>query len=185
MSTWKTRPDPDDRSYSVPLTRCPPDRSICGIITSREIAGRDLHYWQGRTRPCEHPTCDACDAGRKPRWYGYVSIYHPRSHAIAIFELTPACDPAIQAYLTEHGTIRGAKLTLRRSSTKLNGKILAELEPGSYDGTRLPEPVDVRAILHHIWEIAPPIHVHIGQETNAVAPNGQPPTNKNRGRGPL
>jgi hypothetical protein len=124
-----------------------------GIVLNEELIGTNLHYWRGRSRPCTGNDCDACKHGQKPRWKGYVFIYGERSKRTVIFEFTERAFGPFDAYFTEHGTLRGAKLKASRLSKKENGPIHVVFDDANYDRPNLPKPTDLRGVLERMWEI--------------------------------
>jgi hypothetical protein len=134
------------------LHRCRPGKTVAGIITSQRMLKCPVHYWKGRTTPCEEKDCEACTANRLARWYGWVGLWGPNNHEHVIAELTQACFEPLYTYALDHGTLRGAKLALARTSQKLNSRLAARIEASTYSLDVLPDEIDIRATLEHIWE---------------------------------
>lgn len=153
MDPFSRRPEKERGDLAIPLVRCKPGRGVSGVILSDDTIGAYTHYWRGRTQICTRPECDACNADRRPRWYGYLGVWNPESRARAIFEVTPSCMESIDYYFTKFGSLRGAEIKLCRASPKINARVIAELKAGNYAGDKLPEAIDVRGILTKMWEI--------------------------------
>jgi hypothetical protein len=160
MNPWTNRPDRGDHPTQLQLLRCRPSHPLLAIITADDVLGAYTHYWKGRTRICTHPTCDACDAHHAPRWYGYLAVVSTAMTAPTLVEITPSCIEAIESYLHEYRTLRGAQLTLKRANPKANSRLQATLEPSAYRDGKLPAAPDVRAQLERIWEIKVEIALH-------------------------
>ena len=152
MAYWTTTPLNGETREATPLLRVKPKQPIQGIITSRALTGCYVHYYRGRTTPCEEERCEACKDNRNARWYGWVGIWSPRTHQVAIAELTPACLDPLSKYLLTHGQLRGADLTLRRANEKINSRLSATIKESTIALEHLPPELDVISILEHIWE---------------------------------
>lgn len=153
MTTWTNRPDDRTHQLRYPLIRVLPGRQVSAIILDADLTGCYTHFWRGRTTPCHPPDCEACEAGRKPRWYGYLTIWNPQATTRAILELTPPCIPAIEAHLRNNHTLRNARITARRASKRPNARLIVELDTTAYAGPEAPQPVDIQAELCRMWEI--------------------------------
>ena len=153
MENWANQPNEPTTETRMPIMRVLPGRPKSGIILSVGLTGAYTHFWRGRTTICTAPECDACDANRLPRWYGYLAVWSPSTKTQALFELTPAAAPDIIAHQEAYGTLRTARLTLQRANAKANSRVQAAIEPTTYATKDLPEPPNVRAILQRIWEL--------------------------------
>lgn len=153
MTIWHDRPELNDRPQAFTLLRTPPKGEINGIVCSEEQIGVKLHFWKGRSVPCKGDLCEACKEGQNPRWKGYVYIWSPNSKTTAIFEFTERAFSAFDTYFTEHGTLRGAKMTARRLSKRPNGPVNITFAGGNYADSNLPQPHSLREVLLRMWEI--------------------------------
>jgi hypothetical protein len=153
MPHWQDRPATTDRPTMLEILRAKPAKSIGGIVLSHAIVGAYTHYWKGKTKICETPNCEPCNAAHKPRWYGYLAILSPTTHRQALLELTPACLDAIDRYLENHSTLRNATLYVQRAKPKINARIICEIRDRPEAAELLPQPADVKAHLARIWEI--------------------------------
>lgn len=156
MDAWPSEPNRADQTIRMDLLRVQPQKPISGIITCRTQTGAYTHYWRGRTIKCVHPTCDACDAGRVARWYGFLSVWGSKTGRVALFEFTPACIPTIREYNEKFGTLRGAAIKLERRNWKTNSTVLMTLSPSPYDDSKIPPEPNIIAHLEHMWEIRTP-----------------------------
>lgn len=155
METWTPRPNRKRDDLPLPLLRVRPGKPLTGIITNADIVGAYTHFWRGRTTPCTGPTCDACEAQHAARWYGYACIWNPTNNHQAIAELTPACVPAIDAYLAQFGTLRGAAIELARTNRKTNSRISCSIKPSPYTTDKIPAAFALQAQLERMWEMYP------------------------------
>lgn len=153
MDPWSDRPRREAQTRAYQLLRTPPKGELKGIVLSDQQVGCYTHFWRGRTTVCTHEVCDACTAGRAPRWYGYLAIWSPTSHTTGILEFTEAALASVDAYFTTHGTLRAAKLIARRISHRANGRVVLDISEGNYAAATLPECPDVKSVLCKIWEI--------------------------------
>lgn len=159
MHRWSDNPGDAHRRTHVPLIRVRPKQLFEATILSESLTGAFTHYWWGRTRICDKTNCEPCNAGRRPRWYGYVCCHRLENCTTMLVELTPTCFDVLAAWHVNRGTLRGAQLRLRRATPKLNAPLIAELTLGSIRPDLLPKSVDVYSILCALWEIdqqAPP-----------------------------
>lgn len=178
MDPWTNRPDRGEHPTQLQILRTPPGKAIGGIITTADALGAYTHYWRGRTTVCTHPLCEACDTHRTPRWYGYLAIISRATKTEALLEITPSCLPPIEAWLEEHGTLRGADISLQRANKKINSRLICSIRSSDYDGSKLPDAPNVKAQLERIWEIHTAVIAAPGRTRD---PNGQrtiavPPT---------
>lgn len=154
MTHWTTRPTTRSAIAPIPILRILPGKPVTAIVTSHDAEGAELHYWKGRSTPCNFPDCAACDAHHAPRWYGYLAIWNPTNNQRALVELTAACAAALDAWVDVHGTTRGAQLTLSRANKKPNSRLALTLTPSNYTNHKIPEPPNVRHQLEKMWERA-------------------------------
>lgn len=163
MNPWTSRPDDRDSAPHHQIIRAKPGKTTQGVVLSLDLIGAYTHYWKGRTTPCNPPACPACDAGHKPRWYGYLALWNPATAAVAILEITTAAVPAIETYLARHGSLRYAQIMATRANRKPNSRLIVSFQAAPYSGPHGPEPPDLPAHLSHMWEA-----------TSKPAPNRQP-----------
>lgn len=150
---WSDRPRERDQMRSFTILRTPKGRDLRGIVLSDQHVGVYTHFWQGRTTVCRGDECEACRAGRAPRWYGYIYLWLRPLNQIAIFEFPQRAFDPFDAYFTQHGTQRGAMMTARRLNKKDNGPVQISFEAEPYTSSGMPTPVDLKAVLCRIWEV--------------------------------
>lgn len=152
MIDWNDQPDRNPSLPSYSILRTPPKGKMSGIIISDAVCGTRLHYWKGRSVPCNAADCDACENGQAPRWKGYLLLKSTQTDKIVIFEFTErGWDPLDEAR-RKWGTLRGLVLTATRTGGKTNSPLLLMLSDHREDPTGLPAEKDLKTILGRIWE---------------------------------
>lgn len=168
MAHWTNEPTFHDDTPSYQLLRCQPATTLRATILSDHVAGTQIHYWKGRTTPCNQTACDACKAGHRPRWKAYLYIISRKTQRIAIIEFTERCMQEVALYLQTHNTLRGANLTLSRTGNRPNSPLHLELSEPTCDPTKLPTPDGLTEVLDRMWELHTPTH---RQTTLSIAEN--------------
>lgn len=146
----------DPRGNSLPLMRCPVNKTITGIITCEDLVGTRTHYYRGRTIPCDDSACPACDEGLPWRWHAYVSVYSPTSHRTVLFEMTARCAETLVTYRRAYGTLRGCQLTAKRANLNPNSRVILQTTQADLQKVTLPSEPDLLAALSIIWNIERP-----------------------------
>jgi hypothetical protein len=162
MNNWTQTPSKGATHNAVQLVRIKPERPLSGIITSKRLIGKYVHYWRGRTTPCTDQECPACEDNRIARWYGWISLWGPKSKQHVILEVTASCTEEIEEYYHAHGQLRGAQIHIERPGYKVNGRLHVRLSESLCSPDVLPAALDVATILEHIWE------THHGQPQHAA-----------------
>lgn len=153
MSQWPSTPDREEPPSPIDLLRVQPGKPLTAIVTCQKQVGAYTHYWRGRTVKCTGRDDEPCRSGRVARWYGYLSVWSPKTNRYALFEITPACVSALTAYLNTYGTLRGAVAKLERRNYKANSTVILSLQPGPYADDKIPAAPDIQAHLERMWEI--------------------------------
>lgn len=134
------------------LIRTPKGGSVRGFITSPKMTCVDTHYHNGRTVPCTHPTCDACDAGRRMQEHVYVTVWNKENRHHFLFECTDfAALPFIKAQ-REKESIRGLYFVATRPDTKANARVAIRITALPDPDIALPAAVNVEQVLRAIWK---------------------------------
>jgi len=89
----------------------------------------------------------------KPRWYGYVALWNPKTDAVQIAEITDGAADELDRYFARHNSLRGAVLTLARQGARPNGRIISQVDPPQLSEERLPAEPDVMRCLEKIWGV--------------------------------
>ena len=66
MVNWMNNPPDDQNQLSFRIIRTPAKGKITGIVLSPEPLGVLLHFWHGRSVPCDPRRCEACKDGHRP-----------------------------------------------------------------------------------------------------------------------
>lgn len=144
-------PTDKDSRFAWTIVRAPADRGLPLIVLARSCFGIRTHYWANRTGPHYRSNCPACDAGREPRWTGYLPCVNPADGAHVLFEYTPPAAEQLQAIIRTQGFLRGTQIIAARTKKVKNARVTV-VSRGIYEHLdRLPPEPDVLPILFHIW----------------------------------
>ncbi len=146
----------DPRGNSLPLMRCPTNKPISGIVTSDDLIGTNTHYYRGRTIPCDTESCPACSEGFPWRWHSYVSLYSVSSHRTVLFEMTARAAEPLKVYRDAYGTLRGCRLTAKRSNSSPNSQVNIQTQRADLQEIALPAEPNLLEALSIIWNIELP-----------------------------
>jgi hypothetical protein len=153
MPNWTRSIPADLNAQSLPLIRTPAAKPLRAIITSHELIGCMTHFYGGHTVPCDTPDCKPCNEGIPTRWHGYVACYSFSSQLHFILELTAAGAMPLQAYFTEHHTLRGCSIEAYRWAKRPNGRVVIKTETAATPPSVLPQPPDIQKIMAMIWNL--------------------------------
>lgn len=148
---WSERPNYDLSHARHDIVRCGPGSLRPHIVLNDEIVGAELHWFQGRSTPHLKKDCPFCGPGKQTVWKGHICGLCEMTKKCVIVEFTAPCIDQLNEYKLRHGTLRGARLKLHRTGGKPNGKLFAQVEPSGLGTNELPEPFDLRAALHFMW----------------------------------
>lgn len=154
MPHWTTEPPAQAGGHAVRILRTPAAKPLVAIVTSQSIGGTATHFVKNRTIPCEKPNdCPWCDDGHSWRWHAYLSAVMAGTYEHFIFECTAAASDTFTTYYNIHNTVRGCKFQAHRPSGRANGRIVIACKRLDETQVRIPEELNVRRILCHIWNI--------------------------------
>lgn len=154
MPQWSNEAPAENADYAHRILRTPPDKPLCGIITTPDLVGCPTHFTNNRTIPCEAPKpCKPCDDGCSRRWHGYVGIMITPTLEHAIFEMTGAASDPLKNYAMIYNTLRACWIKALRPSKRSNGRVIMECRKIDETKTRIPEPFNVMRVLCHIWNV--------------------------------
>lgn len=148
---WAARPSEIDLPDPWQILRVAASGLPSALILSHDTCGAYCHYWGGRTRLCLKSACEPCSAGNVARWRGYVAALVGPSRMTKLLEFTPSCVPAINRYMAEWGTLRGAVVSLTRKGRAKNGQLECVFAEKPVSGANLPVDPDVVAHICRIW----------------------------------
>ncbi len=153
MVNWSHEPEAGPREGSYRIARTPTTQPFKAAILSEKHVGVHLHYWKGRSVPCNGGDCEACYNGQRPRWKGYVLVKSLITPKIVIFEFTERAHHAFADFLEKHGSLRGGVFQASRTNRRANGPLDVEFQEARFDEALLPKPGDLQAVLERMWEI--------------------------------
>lgn len=154
MPVWTSEPPTDDHGQSLRIIRTPSEKALDAIITSPTAVGCATHFVHNRTQPCEgQEHCKWCGDGHSWRWHGYVSCVIIGSLEHVLFEYTSAASDTFTNYHLLHNTLRACHFRAHRPSKRHNGRVVIAATLHDVRRQPIPEPVNVRKILCHVWGI--------------------------------
>lgn len=152
-ATFLNRPRKADLPNQWKIMRAKSNGLPACMVISPDITGAYVHYWGGRTRPCQGESCDYCAGGQVPRWRGYLAAANGKTRCLGLLEVTPSCIPPIEAFIEEYGDLRGSIITLSRKGNVRNGELLCVVKHQAGLASSCPPDVDVRVHLQRIWRV--------------------------------
>lgn len=161
MDHWQDSPTPKNSIPNYQIYRTPSNQRFRAICISEGHVGAKLHFYKGRTSPCNGAACEPCQQGHAARWKGYLLCKQPDNPKVVIFEFTERGYQATIDKFHKHGSLRGCVFLAQRLNRKPNGPLLLEWEDNRFDESQLPYPADLRAMLARMWEVrtaAPRLH---------------------------
>ena len=135
------------------LLRTPPDRPLRAVATAAQLQICWTHWWTGRTRPCEKPDCEACQAGAPARAHVYVSAVDISTHEHFIFECTAKAAGPFAEWLDNYPSLRGCHFVAYRPKRRRNAPVEIHCRPIDLNTIQLPPPPDVTKIMAIVWHI--------------------------------
>lgn len=154
MPIWTNQPPTDKDAHAHRIIRTPATKPLIAIITCTDLLGCATHFVSNRTVPCEgQGECSHCEAGHSWRWHGYVSAVNVNTHEHFIFEMTAQAADTFRNYAQAHATLRGCMFQATRPSGRPNGRVVIACKPTDEQRYRIPQPLNVRRILCHIWNV--------------------------------
>ena len=168
FSFGRRAPESADRP-ATPMVRLKRGASFEAVILSSDVIGAEIH-WIGRTVPHITPVeeCEGCQKDREIKWEGYLSVWSPRHNSFHVLPLNPTCDQQCAAYVADHGTLRGAVVLASRQSARNNAALAISLRPGERPVNTLPQPIDVEAVLAHMWGLTKLDGVEVIKQVHAA-----------------
>lgn len=153
MAIWADAPRAEGTLPNYSILRTPTTMRLTMHVLSDKYEGVRLHYWRGRSLPCNTDACEACEHGQIPRWKGYILAKAIRTEKIVIFEFTERCWEAMNEAYRKWGSLRGAVIHAERLGRKNNSPMQLTVDDARTDESLLPPPVDLRSMLTRIWEV--------------------------------
>lgn len=153
MTIWTDSPPASDDTRTYQICRTPAKGKCRTVILSDSPVGVMLHYWKGRSTPCNRSDCEACKNGHRPRWKGYLYAMSERTRRIIIFEYPERPHPEVQAEEAKRKTLRGSILIAERTGTRPNSPVMISFEGTTPHLELLPTPTNLRETLERMWEV--------------------------------
>lgn len=153
MPIWTNTPPEDPRGYGLPIIRTPATGGLEAIVTSTDLIGCDTHFWGGHTVPCDRPECDACEAGVRYDWHGYLSAFNPKDQLHFIFEMTAQAATKFTNFKAENKFLRTALFRAHRWGKRKNGRIMIKVEFSAFPDHALPNPPIIHEVMAIIWRL--------------------------------
>lgn len=109
-----------------PIRVCRGSAPMRFIILTPNYIGVKVHWWGGRSVPCEHgQECIPCQQGCRADWKGYVGARSTENDNVAIVTLTSSVALELGAKKREKSGMTGLVVTLYRSPAKDTGMLHA------------------------------------------------------------
>ena len=149
--SFSRRPRKDQMPVRFDLKRVPPEGMSGLICISGDVVGTDVHFYRKRTKPHMGEDCEACRAGVRLDWRGYLFFWRPRQQEIQCVELTPASMAPIDSAFNQYRSLRGCKMNLIRVPEAANGRLKAQVFAAASDLTGVPACPGLRKYLCRVW----------------------------------
>jgi len=154
MNPWSSTPPKETSNLALRIVRCPATGTLTAIITCPGLTGRETHFVNNRTQPCDgEGECSWCQEGHSRRWHGYVSCLLTNTMEHVLFEMTGIASETFTQYYRLKDTLLGCHFQARRPNGRHNGRVVIACKPSDPQRAKLPPPVNVQKILCHIWGI--------------------------------
>ena len=169
MPSWPSTPPPDGKLPSIRILRTPATGSCKFTVFSKTITGALTHYAGTRTQLCTGPNCPECLQHHEPRWYGYLAVYDPKTHARRLFEFPRGPYNEIRDYLKTFRDLRGARFKCFRQPARANGPVQIDITPPDDSIKQYPLEIDVFRLLCQIWKLKHLDQLHDYNNSNLAA----------------
>lgn len=158
---YKTRIDFDaplhdlwDPVYRIYGAR--PGKPLHGIWVSSRLVCLELHWVEGRKKPCVRLSgdCPLCSSYGWPKWYAYGFAVSPPDSKLWIAEVTKNAAFSCHELVNRQGDLRGKVFSLERCGPQRNAPVKGKIwDKEIKDGL----PYDPGLIPHllRIWQVGP------------------------------
>jgi len=150
---FSRRPRADQMPVRYEMERVPPGGFHGIIILSGDVLGVDVHYDQGKTRPCLAEECEVNHNVKLPFWRGYLFAWKPRQQEIFCVEVTPAAMSPLDEAFHLYRSLRGCKVNLVRIPEKAQGRMKCNVFAPAKDLNSLPDAPSLRKYLCRVWQM--------------------------------
>jgi hypothetical protein len=153
---FQDEPQECDKGFPWTVVRTPGASHLDFIAVSHRHVGVRTHYFHRRTIGHRRVGCEACDAGNRSRWTGYLlGLSHPAGQRI-LFEFTPTAAQYLLPLYEVRESIRGLRIRASRPSKRENGTIVLAFRGYLEDPSALPDAVPIKPLLFNIWGLIQP-----------------------------
>lgn len=150
---WNALPPENQRRLPHKVV-VPTDKPLRGIITCEMFVGVDTHWNGNATVPCMEGACRLCESGDSIRWYGFISVWDPKTGGHISVRITSGVAETFEDYIRNWKTLRGSVCSLERAKKSVKSKMVAKLAPNkTHSPEVIPAALDVHAILAHMWKL--------------------------------
>lgn len=120
------------------------------------MVGCPVHWYKGRTKPCELEDCKACEQNVPWRWKGYLGLHVKKDNRHVLFEFPAQVGEKLGDYLKTHRSLRNLLIGVKRIPEKSNGKVSLRWKETDDKILALHEEPNLLGILAALWDI--PVH---------------------------
>ena len=155
MDRYFNNPPPESVPDVAPKILRVPAQGMGGVIVqSDDILGVYLHFWGGRTVPCDRsPECRACRADNPLKYRGYIAVQNRDGTVRGILEVTPNVVEYLRRIRAAKGTLRGQAIALYRTPKRARGRMYCESLPFAVAPKEVGPAPDVREVLLAAWQV--------------------------------
>jgi len=154
LPEFDRRPPVTDKAVQYRIYRVGTGAGLRIVCLSPDLLGIHTHWIGGGTRPClSGGVCLPCQHGVRRDWHAWVTGYDPTNGHIRIVELTENAAGPPARWIDSTGTLRGARLTLRRPGGRKTSPLVSEVEAGSVPAELLPPDADRVRCLLRLWRL--------------------------------
>lgn len=116
-------------------------------ILSHTYTGGVTHYAGGHMKLHASDHCQYCQAGDKPRWYGWLHIWTERTSRAWLIQLGPRQHPQLVLAQERWATLRGTDAELSRNGSAANTPLAIAIVGAPNILPHHPEPVHIPTVL--------------------------------------
>lgn len=169
MQKWSTLPPASEGPATLPIERTPPKGELVGWITSHKMLGCPVHWYKGRTKPCQLEDCHACAQNVPWRWKGYLGLHVKKDNRHVLFEFPAQVGEKLGDYLKTHRSLRNLLIAVNRIPEKPNGKVNLRWKDTDDKILAIHEEPNLLYILSALWDIPLQEHGTVPDRYNSVA----------------
>jgi len=127
---------PSCSQWTIYRTMPGPEQTLTIVSTDQNIY--DLHYYMGRTTVCRVDGCAPCLRKHLARPYGHVLAVLNKLKTRVLFEYPESAAAQLQLVQEQRGSLRGLLVNARRTSKRINAKVVFTFHGFIEDFTGLP-----------------------------------------------